>query len=86
MDVESAQVHVDYARALTATGEHDEAAAFELESALLCEQRPPERATTLALLAVERLALGDAAGARARRDEALKLDPDNAAAKRLKIN
>jgi cellulose synthase operon protein C len=85
VDVESAQVHVDYARALAATGDH-EAAAFELESALLCEQKPPERAITLALLAVERLALGDAAGARARRDEALKVDPDNAAAKRLKID
>jgi cellulose synthase operon protein C len=85
VDVENAQVHVDYARALAATGDHD-AAAYELESALLCEQKPPERANALLLLAAERLALGDAPGARVRRDEALKLDPDNAAAKRLKIN
>jgi len=85
VDVENAQVHVDYARALAATGDHD-AAAYELESALLCEQKPTERANTLVLLAVERLALGDTAAARARRDEALKLDPDSAAAKRLRIN
>jgi tetratricopeptide (TPR) repeat protein len=85
VDVENAQVHVDYARALGATGDHS-GASYELESALLCEQKPGERATTLVLLAVERLALGDASGARERRDEALKLDPDNGAAKRLKIN
>ena len=84
VDVENAQIHVDYARALTATGEHD-TAAYELESALLCEQKAPERATTLSLLAAERLALGDAAAARAHRDEALRLDPDNAAARRLKL-
>jgi Tfp pilus assembly protein PilF len=84
VDVESAEIHVDYARALAATGDHV-TAAFELESALLCEAKPPERATTLALLAGERLALGDPASAHARRDEALKLDPDNAAARALKL-
>ena len=43
------------------------------------------RAVALALLAAERLALGDVAGARARRDEALKLDPDSAEARALKL-
>jgi tetratricopeptide (TPR) repeat protein len=84
VDVESAEMHADYARALSATGDHA-TAAFELESALLCDAKPPERATTLALLAGERLALGDPAAARARRDEALKLDPENAAARALKL-
>jgi cellulose synthase operon protein C len=84
VDVESAEMHTDYARALSATGDHA-TAAFEFESALLCDAKPPERATTLALLAGERLALGDSAAARARRDEALKLDPENAAARALKL-
>jgi tetratricopeptide (TPR) repeat protein len=84
VDVQSADVHVGYARALAATGDH-EAAAFELESALLCESKPPEKATAHALLARERLALGDPAGARTHRDEALKLDPENADAKGLKL-
>jgi predicted Zn-dependent protease len=84
VDVESAQIHVDYARALSATGDHG-AASFELESALLCDAPPADRATALALLAGERLALGDAAGARSRRDEAMKLDPGNAEARSLKL-
>jgi tetratricopeptide (TPR) repeat protein len=84
VDIENAGVHMDYARALSATGDHP-TAAFELESALLCESKPPEKATAHALLARERLALGDAAGARAHRDEALKLDPDNAEAKALRL-
>jgi Tfp pilus assembly protein PilF len=84
VNVESADMHIDYARALAATGDH-ETAAFELESALLCESKPQEKAAAHALLARERLALGDAAGARAHRDEALKLDPENADAKGLKL-
>ncbi len=84
VDVESAEVHVNYARALSATGAH-ETAAFELESALLCDAKPPERARALALLAAERLALGDVSGARARRDEALKLDPNSVEARSLKL-
>ncbi len=84
VDVESAEVHVNYARALSATGDH-EGAAFELESALVCDAKPPDRARALALLAAERLALGDVTGARTRRDEALKLDPGSAEARALKL-
>jgi tetratricopeptide (TPR) repeat protein len=84
VDVESASVHVGYAQALAATGEHA-TAAFELESALLCESKPEEKATAHALLARERLKLGDPAGARAHRDEALRLDPQNAEARALQL-
>jgi cellulose synthase operon protein C len=84
VDLENAAVHVGYARALSATGGH-EAAAFELESALLCDAKPRDKAVAHALLARERVALGDAAGARAQRDEALKLDPENAEARGLKL-
>lgn len=83
VDVESAGVHVGYARALSATGDHD-AAAFELESALLCESKPDEKAEAHALLAREKLASGDAVAARAHREEALRLDPANATARALK--
>jgi hypothetical protein len=84
VDVQSGDVHTGYARALAATGDH-ETAAFELESALLCAGKPAEKATEHALLAREKLALGDAAGAKADRDEAVKLDPGNAEAKGLKL-
>jgi tetratricopeptide (TPR) repeat protein len=84
LDLQSASSHVSYARALSALGDH-ESAAFELESALLCNSAVPEKATALALLARERLALGDPAGARLNRDKALKLDPENAEARALKL-
>jgi Tfp pilus assembly protein PilF len=84
VDLQSAQVHTDYARALAATGDHV-TAAFELESALLCDSKPGEQAVAHALLARERLALGDAAAARVHRDEALRLDPQNADAQALKL-
>ncbi len=82
VDVESAAVHVGYAKALAATGDH-ETAAFELESALLCDAQPKDKATAHALLSGERRTLGDAAGAKAEREEALRLDPDNADARAL---
>jgi tetratricopeptide (TPR) repeat protein len=84
VDIASSAVHVGYARALSAAGNHG-TAAFELESAILCNSKPQERATAHALLARERVALGDAAGARAHRDEALRLDPDNVEARGLKL-
>jgi tetratricopeptide (TPR) repeat protein len=84
VDIESGAVHVGYARALAAGGDH-ETAAFELESAVLCEGKPEDKATAHALLARERLALGDTAAAKAQRDEALKLDPKNAEAAGLKL-
>lgn len=84
VDVESAPVHVGYAQALAAGGDHD-TASFELESALLCDGKPDEKAEAHALLARERLALGDAAGAKAHRDQALTLDPKNADAQGLKL-
>src|SRR4029077_10310645 len=84
LDLQSAAAHVGYARALSALGDHD-AAAFELESALLCEAPAPESATAHALLARERLILGDPAAARTHRDRALKLDPQNAEARALNL-
>ena len=84
LDVESAAMHTAYARALSATGDH-ERAAFELESALLCDAKHDEKTTAHALLAQERLLLGDPSAARAHRDEALRLDPLNTEARALKI-
>jgi Flp pilus assembly protein TadD len=77
-------VHMNYARALSATAAHEQA-AFELESALLCDGKPRDKASAHALLARERLALGDGAAARKERDEALRLDPENAEARALKL-
>jgi Flp pilus assembly protein TadD len=56
VDVESATVHVAYAQALSATGDH-ETAVFELESSLLCESKPEDKAAARALLARERALL-----------------------------
>ncbi len=84
VDVESAQVHMNYARALSALGKHDRA-AFELGSALVCDAPPKEIAEAHALLAAESLAQRNAPDARAHRAEALRLDPDNADAKALVV-
>ncbi|MGA3119684.1 MAG: hypothetical protein ABSF69_02845 [Polyangiaceae bacterium] len=84
VDVENAAVHVAYAQALSATGDH-ETAAFELESALVCDADSSEKAKAHALLARERLTLGDVGAARAHRDEALRLDPANVDARALKL-
>ncbi len=75
VDVESYAVHFDYAEALAAKGRH-EAAAFEAESALLCEAKPEEKAAARVLLERERLALGDVGAARSHR--APSLDPNRA--------
>jgi tetratricopeptide (TPR) repeat protein len=84
VDVEDAGIHTHYAQALSALGDHD-TASFELESALLCDGKPEQKAEVHALLAKERQALGDMSGAKSHRDEALKLDPGNEDAKGLKL-
>jgi cellulose synthase operon protein C len=84
VDVTGGATHALYARALSAQNAHDKA-AYELESALLCAGKPPEKATQHALLARELAALGRTADAKKHLDEALKLDPDNADAKGVKL-
>ncbi len=84
VDVESALMHTNYARALAATGAHDKA-AFELESALACDPKPKEAASAHALLARELVALHRNADARSHLAEALKLDPQNADAAGVKV-
>ena len=81
VDVESASIHTDYARALSALKKHD-SAVFELESALACDAPPKETAEAHALLAKE-LVGRDTGAARDHRAEALRLDPDNATARGL---
>ncbi|HEY2517703.1 MAG TPA: hypothetical protein VGI39_42835, partial [Polyangiaceae bacterium] len=84
VDVENAQVHTLYARALAGTGAHDKA-VYELESALLCDGSAKDTATAHALLARELVALRRGAEARPHLAEALKLDPQNADAAAVKI-
>jgi tetratricopeptide (TPR) repeat protein len=84
VDVESPAIHVAYARALAATGAHDKA-AFELESALACDPAPKDAATAHALLARELVALRRNADAKGHLAEALRLDPQNADAKAVKV-
>ncbi len=84
VDIMGAQTHTLYARALSATNAHDQA-AYELETALLCPGKPPEKATAHALLAQELVALKRNAEAKKHLDEAVKLDPENADAKNVKI-
>jgi tetratricopeptide (TPR) repeat protein len=82
VDVENADIHRNYARALSALEKHDRA-AFELESALLCNAKAEVTAEAHALLAGELLHLHDLPGARAHRAEALRLDAENATARAL---
>jgi len=84
VDVENASVHVAYGRALAELGLHAKA-AFELESSTLCSAPAKVKAEAQALLARERLALGDLAGAKAAKDAALALDAGNADARELVV-
>ena len=84
VDMENASVHVNYARALAALSDHA-TAIYELDSALLCDAKPPEQATAQALLAREFLATGDRAQAKQHLDLAVQLDPENGEAKTVKI-
>ncbi len=84
VDILGLQTHTLYARALSAQNAHDKA-AYELETAVLCAGKPPEKATAHALLAQELVALKRNADAKKQLDEALKLDPENAEAKNVKL-
>ncbi|MBX3190434.1 MAG: tetratricopeptide repeat protein [Labilithrix sp.] len=84
VDVTGGVTHTLYARALAAQNAHDKA-VFELESALLCNMKPKESATAHALLAQELVALKKNSDAKKHLDEALKLDPENADAKAVKL-
>ena len=79
-----AHVHMDYARALAALGEHDRA-VFELESALLCEPEAGDAATAHALEAESLIALGKKAEAQKQLDEAKRLDAQNDEIKNVKL-
>lgn len=85
VDVTGGPTHALYARALAAQNAHAEA-AYELETALLAKAKDKaEEAETHALLAQEYAALKRTDDAKKHREEALKLDPDNADAKALKL-
>ena len=57
----------------------------ELETAILCPGKPPEKATAHALLAQELVVLKRSAEAKKHLEEAIKLDPENADAKLVNI-
>ena len=84
VDVTGGPTHVLYARALQAQNAHDKA-AFELETALLTNMKEKEKATAHGLLAQSLATLKKNGEAAKHRDEALKLDPDNAEAKAVKL-
>lgn len=84
VDVTGGPTHVLYARALQAQGAHDKA-AFELETALLTKMKDKEKATVHGLLAQSLVALKRTSDATKQRDEALKLDPENAEAKAVRL-
>lgn len=85
VDVMGAQTHALYARALAAQNAHDRA-VYEYETALTAGfKEKKDEATTHALLAQSLVALKRNADATKHRDEAVKLDPDNAEAKAVKL-
>jgi tetratricopeptide (TPR) repeat protein len=85
VDVMSGHTHALYARALAAQNAHDKA-VYEYETALTAGfKEKKDEATTHALLAQSLVALKRTADATKHRDEAVKLDPDNADAKAVKL-
>jgi tetratricopeptide (TPR) repeat protein len=84
VDIEGAETHALYARALFGKGLWDRA-AFELDSALLLAPKPKELAGVYALYAKVEIERKNPAAARKHRDAALEKDPTNAEAKELKI-
>ena len=84
IDIESAETHALYARALFGKGLWDRA-AFELDSALLLAPKPKELANIYALYAKVEIERKNPSAARKHREAALEKDPANAEAKELKI-
>jgi tetratricopeptide (TPR) repeat protein len=84
VDVENHQIHSMYADALSHTGDHTRA-IFELESALVCGPPAADAAKIHVRLAQEYLATGNPAKAKAAATEALRIDPNDADARALKI-
>ena len=76
-DVSGLTTHLLFAEALTGARQH-ERAAFELESATLCEGSPEDLAEAHIRLAEEYAALGKRRQAKQEVDAARKLDPKNA--------
>jgi tetratricopeptide (TPR) repeat protein len=77
-------VHMNYARALAALGDH-ERAVFELETALLCQPEASDAATAHALEAESLVVLKRTAEAKTHLAEAKRLDPNNAEIKNVKL-
>ncbi len=84
VDVSRADTHLDYARGLLGTGRVAQA-AFEIESAGMCKPGPKLQAIAQVLTAQMHMAQGQKELAKKARDEALRLDADNAEAKALEI-
>jgi tetratricopeptide (TPR) repeat protein len=75
---------VAYGRALAAGNQHDKA-LFEAESATLCKANQKDAAAAQAFYASELQIAHNVGEAKKHRDEALRLDPNNADAKALKL-
>jgi tetratricopeptide (TPR) repeat protein len=84
VDVTGGPTHVLYARALFAQKAYD-GATYELDTAFLTKMQPKDTATAHAVMAQVLAAQKKTADATKHRDEALKLDPENAEAKELKL-
>ena len=84
VDVERADTHLDFARGLLEKGRIAQA-EFEIESARACKPQPKGMALVELATARLRLAQGKKDLAKKAKDEALKLDPENADIKAFEI-